>query len=663
MDPRPITEAGKPSPLVQRAIDRRRLRKPIQEPSTGTLSSDNDNAGGGVSLRPYKSKAKPATAMAGSARGATIAADDVKATADGVLIATPKGTGHKPNLSVSSVLSQQSPAVDHAASIGSSSDHGSAASKGNNDNSGGTDQVMQPVATDYFTTAGTAGQDQHQVPKLSAKSNLTASAKAFVPQSAQQDETNAPPKPLLESTTSPQIYYQAEAINNPAGATTGNMDSGDSTFLNSPPNASEREDAFASQFDNSHKLLGLIRPADNDGTSTPGHYGSALQGSHQLFGSSSPINTTATPSVIAASSSPTRGWGLGYTGNGLLGATNTSASQVPRSGSVTGLVAHQPQQQGAPTSVSSWVKHRLANNPSLGPSNPMTQMDDDKYGPQGGGPPPPPIAKAGQGNQATPVRGLQMTNTWNGQYSPGQYSPSQYSPSRFNGIGGRNPNIHPTNLSYNRPYAPRLPATSKATDQDLADCRQHLINFATQSPLTKGITSTADATSNYSPTRINGPPAGYRAGLPGSASESALFYYSQRQPTTPSRRGDNDGNNNQVMIAPVLSPVPAGYGNVHEEAVVFEAPSEETRKMRSPELNELVGPSGVPSLVRLRGPVFPFEPSGGMKAKRGEGVVHYLNVSLPSSSILYSLSLIPPYPLLLDDFTPCCACCFCSSVS
>ncbi|KAK7754587.1 hypothetical protein SLS62_003370 [Diatrype stigma] len=582
MDPRSnnkpfgVNEAGKPSPLVQRAIDRRRLRKPVHEPSTGTLSSDNDNAGGGVSLRPYK--AKPAAVMAATAKrdSSAAAAEVAVAKPNGVSIA-PEGNGHKPKLSISSVFSQQSPPEDHTASVGSGNDH---------------------------------GQHQHQVAKPSVKSNLTASAKAFVPHFA-------PYKTKSPRTASPQIYCDIDAIN-PAGAKAGDMDmdsgekSVDSAFLYSPQPACEREDAFAMQFADSHKLLGLVRPATNNdgaGASTPGHNGLAPQGSHQLFGAASPIMTTATPSAVVVSSSPTRGRGLGYAGNGLL---------TPRSDSVTRPIAQQPQQLGASTSVSSWVKQRLANNTSLGSSSPMTQMDD-KYGPQGGGPPPPPpMAKAGLGDiPGTPVSGLQMTNTWTGQYSPGHNSPS-----RLNGLGGRTPNI--TNLSYNKPYAQRLPPTTKATEKDLADCRQHLINFATQSPLTNGITTTADAGA-YSPV-----PTGYRAGLPGSASESALFYYNLRQPTTPSRRDDINGNNNQVMIAPALSPVATGYGDVdvdvHEEAVVFEAPSMEIRKMRSPELNELVGASGVPSLARLRGHAFPFEPSGGMKAKRGEGVVHYINI-------------------------------------
>lgn len=628
MDSRPNTnsfeigEAGKPSPMVQRSINQHRLRKPFHEPST--LSSDNDNTGGGVSLLSYEPEAKLVTAA--PARRATITPDVAGATSANA--AALKDKGHKSNLSLSSISIQQRAPEGSRARVGAS-DRGRAATKAD-DNSGGVKQeVKKPKITDYFTPTKAAGKHQKQATKPSVKSNLTASAKAFVPKSA-QDAKDAAPK-LPGSASSPQLYNHVDA-NKPAGEISANVGSDDDSsdiITFSPAHKDERRDAFASQFDDSYKPSGLTRPANSDGACTPVD----LQSSRQLFGSASPTKMAAAPTTITATSSPTRGRGLGFTGNGLLDAIN---SQRSRSGSVTSsFVDQQQQSQGTSASVASWVKHRVANHSPLRPSGITTQTGDN-HGTQGSGPLPP-IAKVGQASQVIPVRSTQMTTAYGGQYSP-----THHSPSRLRGLDGRTPIINP-GISYNREHVQHRRIKSKATEEDLAKCREHLVKFATQSPLAKSITATAVATANYSPTRIDAPPGQYRAGLPGSASEGALSRYTKRQPITPTRHGDNKGND-QVMIAPALAPaiapappVVSTYSAINEDEVVFQAPSEEVRKMRSPQLNELVGASGAPSLRGLRGPLFPFEPCGGMKAKRGEGVIRFFNVSSPSSFVSNSL--------------------------
>ncbi|RYP56724.1 hypothetical protein DL771_011663 [Monosporascus sp. 5C6A] len=114
----------------------------------------------------------------------------------------------------------------------------------------------------------------------------------------------------------------------------------------------------------------------------------------------------------------------------------------------------------------------------------------------------------------------------------------------------------------------------------------------------------------YASQRIptNFTPTGYRAGLPGSASDGMLAPRKQATGYT-----SQAGNDDSAADPPEN---------------IFLPPTEDVRRQRSRELNELTGASGVPSIQALLDVrKFPFRDSAYVVFRRGEGVIHLTNVA------------------------------------
>ncbi|RYP49431.1 hypothetical protein DL768_004876 [Monosporascus sp. mg162] len=139
----------------------------------------------------------------------------------------------------------------------------------------------------------------------------------------------------------------------------------------------------------------------------------------------------------------------------------------------------------------------------------------------------------------------------------------------------------------------------------------------------------------YASQRIptNYTPTGYRAGLPGSASDGMLApRLAGKQATGYTSQAGND----DCTVAPPED--------------IFLPPTEEVRRLRSRELNELTGVSGLPSIQALLDVrKFPFRDSGYVVFRRGEGVIHMTNIAFGVSKKDFEAKLGKPAKTLPDS--------------
>ncbi|RYO78033.1 hypothetical protein DL762_008909 [Monosporascus cannonballus] len=139
----------------------------------------------------------------------------------------------------------------------------------------------------------------------------------------------------------------------------------------------------------------------------------------------------------------------------------------------------------------------------------------------------------------------------------------------------------------------------------------------------------------YASQRIptNFAPAGYRAGLPGSASDGMLAArLAGKQATGYASQAGND----TFAVAPPEN--------------IFLPPTEDVRRQRSRELNELTGASGVPSIQALLDVrKFPFRDPGYVVFRRGEGVIHMTNIAFGVSKKDFEAKLGKPAKTLPDS--------------
>ncbi|RYP18451.1 hypothetical protein DL767_009838 [Monosporascus sp. MG133] len=139
----------------------------------------------------------------------------------------------------------------------------------------------------------------------------------------------------------------------------------------------------------------------------------------------------------------------------------------------------------------------------------------------------------------------------------------------------------------------------------------------------------------YASQRIptNFTPTGYRAGLPGSASDGMLApRHAGKQGTGYTWQAGND----DFAAAPPEN--------------IFLPPTEDVRRQRSRELNELTGTSGVPSIQALLDVrKFPFRDSGYVVFRRGEGVIHMTNIAFGVSKKDFEAKLGKPAKTLPDS--------------
>ncbi|RYP02982.1 hypothetical protein DL764_005468 [Monosporascus ibericus] len=139
----------------------------------------------------------------------------------------------------------------------------------------------------------------------------------------------------------------------------------------------------------------------------------------------------------------------------------------------------------------------------------------------------------------------------------------------------------------------------------------------------------------YASQRIptNFTPTGYRAGLPGSASDGMLVpRHAGKQATSYTSQAGND----DFAAAPPEN--------------IFLPPTEDVRRQRSRELNELTGASGVPSIQALLDVrKFPFRDSGYVVFRRGEGVIHMTNIAFGVSKKDFEAKLGKPAKTLPDS--------------
>lgn len=632
MDPRPSKmlgiEPGKPSPMVQKVINARRSQ-PYREPKKA-LSSDNDT-GGGVSLLPTRPSSPQATTGGAATYTNTTTAPD----------------GHGLGQSGTPSPAHQQSAEDDV-SLGNS-DYSLSS------NSSASGVQLEPT-TKPFNAA--AGQPQ-KATKSSIASNLTAKAKSFVPQSAFVAK-NAPSTHATTTTSS----ATGKGYNNNTGNGNNNNNGFTSTKHRSGPTNSNwrtgpgasttgshagnnsgqdkaskhrQGDAFSNQFEDSRKLMDLMAFSEDENTSNTPRSNTntnsrASKGPAQPRSSQHHSSTMAPSSGAgAAATSPARtDWVSGPINNGVLDAINSSTSQGPGASNRTmGNQQAQPQistsnvhptnntSEAQPSTVApKWARSRLMNETSKGGNG-----NYDNSGLQNS--PASTIKTGQQGHQgATPGRGAQ--NSWVRHRDTAQLTPNRAG-------GGTNY----ANVNANTNAQQHTPAMTKASDKDLADVKQRLMNFANgstsagaPSPTT---TTDTDATA----------PISYRGGLPGSASESTLDIYTRRAPAPVPAPAAPTG---------AMSPTPS---EERRDRNGGDADSEEDERMRmimddepdiskmySRELKELISPSEIPLIARLRGRAFPFEPSGRVHVKRGEGVVHYVNVSFHQSpSSLHSFPL------------------------
>ncbi|RYP58337.1 hypothetical protein DL769_008996 [Monosporascus sp. CRB-8-3] len=139
----------------------------------------------------------------------------------------------------------------------------------------------------------------------------------------------------------------------------------------------------------------------------------------------------------------------------------------------------------------------------------------------------------------------------------------------------------------------------------------------------------------YASQRIptNFTPTGYRAGLPGSASDGMLALRSTGKQAT--GYTSQAGNDNYAVAPPEN---------------IFLPPTEEVRRQRSRELNELTGASGVPSIQALLDVrKFPFRDSGYVVFRRGEGVIHMTNIAFGIGKKDFEAKLGKPAKTLPDS--------------